>query len=201
MTIELIEKANTPEEFMARMNECLNESKETESDMVITVSMLHRTQDEEENVKAILEYSLDGHDNMTLDHNVSHTQVLDLIRYAKELMSDVAPIPLFSINQIEYVLSNVFDKEYMDGYEFQSLASQIFEDADFNGLASQVRIMIDKGKRLEISLIISAEIHADTAALEMEQAKALGVAHLHKPSAPDRVTPICVITAQTMDFL
>lgn len=201
MTIELIEKANTPEEFMARMNDCLIEAKDTESDIAITISMLHRTQDEEENVKAVLEYSLDSHDNMTLEYSISHMQVLDLIRYAKDLMSDVAPVPMFSINQIEYVLSNVFDKESMDGYDFQAQAAQVFEDADFNGLASQVRIMIEKGKRLEISLIISAEVYADTTALEMEQATALGVAHLHKPSAPERVVPICVVTAQTMDFL
>lgn len=201
MSIVLIEETKTPEEFMTRMNACLIEAKETESNMAITVSMLHRTQDEDENVKAILEYSLDGHDNMTLEYAVSHMQVLDLIRYAKELMSDVAPVPMFSINQIEYVLSNVFDKESVDGYDLQAQAAQIFKDADFNGLASQVRIMVEKGKRLEISLIISAEIHADTTELEKEQAKALGISDLHKPSAPDRIAPICIVTAETLDFL
>lgn len=188
------EEFKSPVEFMSALEQAINEALQDQVNMTFTVSLIHRAGDENKEYPAIFEYSLDETSNAVYEGSISRDKLFDVMEYMVDVFKDISPIPKFSLDNIQYAIDNVFE-DICSGEEMSQDVKHLHKNAEFNGLASQIRFIIHNGKVLEINYILNAEVHADTSKEDMEQAKKLGLSDSFKPAPSDHIVPMLTINA------
>lgn len=185
----LTEMMETSEEFMTGLISALDEALVNGANFIVSASTIHRESDTGEST-SVLDYSLDGAENVSVRLELDRNKVTNLIDYIVEKLQPIARMPLFGVDQIKYIIDNVYSSELDDGEMKDEIHSSVFAHAEFRGLASHLRFILGDDNRLTLEYSVTAEIHADTNDAEKAFLAEKGIADYFRPSDPTKFVPL-----------
>lgn len=188
----------TIEDFMSAMHASFMDALKFSAEFAMTVSTIHPRSHDEQNAQGVYEFVFDGGVPVRFERVVLPVDMINMVQYFYTFSEKTSPIDKLSIMNMESMIENAFDN-ITDPEDMDKMMPIISPAAQYMGMFSQLRVEMDNNKRLQIQFLTGAQVHADTEAMERDQAKELGIEHTYKPSNPDRLIELSNFTIKGLE--
>lgn len=186
-----VEEIQDTSSFMKRLGESVNEAREFNDALTVTVTSGHR--DNSEFPSTVLSLQVNNEDNLTVVEVLTVDQVLSIFDYITSQGHKNIPSK-FALAQMRYAVMNIFSGEYDEVEISGEIEDRVFKGAAFQGIVSALIFTIDNDT-LKISYTVSGELLADTAAAEIARLKQLGLDSSYVTSTPNKLIPLLLMSA------
>lgn len=173
------------EEFMQNMHDSFQEALHTKTEFELSITYLHPADADTQCAPGVYECMHDQGVPFRFERIVLPQDIMNVFGYMHTSMEGRSPIDRVSIMNMENRIQDSFEDD-MDRSHMDSIMGAISQAAHFMGTYKQFRVKLFQDGHIEYSLLDGLQVFADTATMEQEQAKELGIEKEITPSDPNR---------------